>query len=207
MFTLLSPHRTAEILLRVNDFVVSTVDVQASPLHLTPLFAHHVGRLGFVLVCLHQTLILVRVIVCDLVRLGESVVVGNSRSIVSETAEVWFRPLLLLNVHRDYFYLVVRQSDFNLKLVWHNKFVCLDGVVVILLLLNLLLLLKVAFLVDCSLDVVWVLHHLYSNSVKHSLECNTLLTCASSTGPGDSSAGASVCATAAGDSCSTGYSN
>lgn len=129
-------------------------------------------------------------IVCDLVCLGEGVVVSNSRTIVPETPEVGLGSLLLLNVDRHYLYLVVRQPDFNFELSRHNEFVSFDGVVVVLLLLNLLLLLEVTVLIDSSLDVIWILHHLHSNSGKSSSLNKYLLTCASSICPGDISIGA-----------------
>lgn len=74
----------------------------------------------------------------SLVRLGERMVVSDARPVVPEPAKVSLRSLLLLNGHSDDLHLVVRQSDLNLKLVWHHKLICLDRVIVVLrLLLNL----------------------------------------------------------------------
>ena len=102
-------------------------------------------------------------VVGDLVCLSEGVVIGDSGAVVSEASEVRLRALLLFNVDCHNFDLVVRKSNFNFKFVGHHKLICLDRVVVVLLLLNLLLVVKIAFLIDGSLDVIGVLHHLDSN--------------------------------------------
>jgi len=100
-----------------------------------------VRGLGLVLVGLNLTLILVRVVVNDLVGLGESVVVGNSGTVVSETAEVGLGTLLLLDLNSDDLDLVVGETDLDLELVGHHKLIGFNGVVVVLLLLLLLVLL------------------------------------------------------------------
>ena len=102
-------------------------------------------------------------VVGNLVCLGEGVVVGDAGTVVPKAAEVRLGALLLFNVNCHDLDLVVGKSNFNLKLARHHKLICLYRVVVVLLLLNLLLVVKVAFLIDGSLDVIWVLHHLDSN--------------------------------------------
>lgn len=72
--------------------------------------------------------------VASLVSLGKSVMVRDSSSIVTETTEIALGSLLLLDCNSDDFYLVICKADFDLKLVWHDKFICLNGIVVILLL-------------------------------------------------------------------------
>ena len=102
-------------------------------------------------------------VVGNLVCLSESVVVGDTRTVVPKATKVWLGSLLLFDENCHNLDLVVVESNFNFKLAWHHKLICLYRVVVVLLLLNLLLVVKVAFLIDGSLDVIRVLHHLDSN--------------------------------------------
>lgn len=76
--SLLQPHYAAEILGWINYLIVSSVNVQTRFLHLSTLFAHHVGGLCLVLVSLNLTFFLIRMVVDDLIRLGEGMVVSDS---------------------------------------------------------------------------------------------------------------------------------
>jgi hypothetical protein len=107
LLSFLGPHSAAEIPLRVNNFVVSAIDVQARLLHLTALFAHHMRRFRFVLVSLDKTFVSVRVVVSDLICLGEGMVIGDTGAIVSEATEVRLWPLLFFNVDSHNLNLVV----------------------------------------------------------------------------------------------------
>jgi hypothetical protein len=135
LFALFRPHVAREVLAGVNDFVITTVDEKTRGFHLAALLTHHVSRLGLVLVSLDLALELVRVVVGDLIGLGESVVEGNSWAVVSETAEVGLGTLLLVNSDSDDFDLVIGHPDFYLKFVWHHELISLDWVVIIWLLL------------------------------------------------------------------------
>jgi len=99
-------------------------------------------------------------IVSDLISLCKGMVISDARAIISIPTEVRLLSLLFLDVDCNDLDLVVGESDFNFKLSGHHEFISLNRVVVVLLLLNLLLVLEVAFLVDCGLYVIGVLHHL-----------------------------------------------
>ena len=124
--TLLVPHGGGHIFTRVDDLVIASVDVKSWLLHLNTEFAHHLRRLGLVLIRLNLALYLFRVEVASLICLREGVVVRDARAIVTETSKVGLLALLLLNSHCYYFHLVVCQTDLNLKLVGHDEFICLD---------------------------------------------------------------------------------
>ena len=120
---MLSPHARAKVFLRVDNFVISSVDEKARTLHLASELSHHACALSFVLVSLHLTFKLIRVVVRDLVCLGEGMVECDARTVIAETSKVGFGALLLFYNHSYHFDLVVSQSDFNLKLVGHHDFV------------------------------------------------------------------------------------
>jgi len=124
-----------KVFARVDDFVVTAVDEETRRFHLAALLAHHMGRLGFVLVSLNLALELVGMVVGDLIGLGEGMVVSDAGAVVTETAEVGFGPLLLIDCYSNDFNLVVGHADFDLELVGHHKLVSFDRVVVIGLLL------------------------------------------------------------------------
>jgi hypothetical protein len=126
LFSFLSPHRAAKISLWVYNFIVSTVNVQTSSFHLGTLLAHHMSRFGLVLVGLYKTFVFIWMIVGDLVSLRKSVVVSNTRTVVSEATKVRLGSLLLFDVHCNYFDLVVGKSNFYFELVWHNEFISFD---------------------------------------------------------------------------------
>lgn len=163
LFSLLEPHDRAEVAFRVNDFIVALVQEQASFLHLSALLAHHVRRLGLVLVGLNLSLVLVWVIVDNLIRLREGMVVGNACAVVSVTAKVGFRTLLLLDFNCNDLDLVVTQANLNFKLVWHDEFVCFNRVVIVLLLL-LLVVVGLLLLLLLLLLIVFLMHLLKRES-------------------------------------------
>ena len=103
VLSLLVPHGGGEVLSRVDDLVVSLVDVETGLLHLYSKFTHHHGGLGLVLVSLDTSFKLVWVIVLSLVGLCEGVMEGDSRSVVPEATEVWLWSLLLLYCDCDDF--------------------------------------------------------------------------------------------------------
>ena len=109
--TLLVPHRRRDVLARVDDLVVASVNVQARFLHLNTKFAHHLRRFGFVLISLHLAFNLVRVIVARLICLCECVVVSDTCTVVSETTEVRFWSLLFLDCYCYDFYLEMLSED------------------------------------------------------------------------------------------------
>jgi hypothetical protein len=120
---LLGPHARAKVFLWVDYFVVSIVDEEARTLHLASELSHHACTLSFVLVSLHLTFKLIRVVVRDLVCLGEGMVECDARTVIAEASKVRFGPVLLFYNHSYHFDLVVSQSDFDLKLVGHHEFV------------------------------------------------------------------------------------
>lgn len=107
LLALFEPHCATKVSLWVNNLVISSVNVKTGLFHLTSLFTHHMGRLCFVLVCLHLTFIFVWVIVSDLVCLRKGVVVSNATSVVTEPSKVRFGTLLLFNIDSNNFDLVV----------------------------------------------------------------------------------------------------
>ena len=129
------PHGGGHILARVDDLIVSLVDIKARLLHLHAEFTHHLRRLGLVLIRLHLPLDFVWVEVPRLISLSEGVMVSDSCTIVSEATKVAFGPLLLLDGDGDDFDLVVGEADLNFELVGHDEFVSFNRVVVVLLLL------------------------------------------------------------------------
>ena len=62
-------------------------------------------------------------VISGLVSLCESMMVSDSISVISETTEVRFWPLLLLDCHAHDLDLIVSKSDLNFELVWHHKFI------------------------------------------------------------------------------------
>jgi hypothetical protein len=64
-------------------------------------------RFRFVLVSLDKTFVSVRVVVSDLICLGEGMVIGDTGAIVSEATEVRLWPLLFFNVDSHNLNLVV----------------------------------------------------------------------------------------------------
>ena len=61
--------------------------------------------------------------------------ISLSRFVTSETANVWLRFALLFNLDLDNLNLVVCKSDLDLEHSWHDEFICLNRVEVMLLLL------------------------------------------------------------------------
>ena len=106
-FALLIPHGRGHILLGVDDLVISLINVEARLLHLNTKFAHHLGRLGLVLVCLHLSLDFVGVEVSRLISLRECMMISDTISIVSETSEVWLGSLLFFNSDSHNFNLII----------------------------------------------------------------------------------------------------
>ena len=102
-FSLLVPHSAGEVLLGVDDLVLSSVYVESWLLHLDTKFSHHNCRLGLVLVGLHLSLKFVWMVVGSLVCLRESMVVSDTVSVVAETTEVRLWALLLFDSHSHNF--------------------------------------------------------------------------------------------------------
>ena len=96
VLSLLVPHGGGEVLSRVDDLVVSLIDVETGLLHLYAKFTHHHGGLRLVLVSLNTSFKLVWVIVLSLVSLGEGMMEGDSGPVVPEASKVWLGSLLLL---------------------------------------------------------------------------------------------------------------
>ena len=130
-FSLLVPHGRGHILPWIDDLIVSRVDVKTRLLHLDSELTHHLRRLGLVLIRLHLSLDLLRMVVLCLISLREGVMVRDASPVVAEASEVWFLFLLLLNGNSHDFHLVVSQTDLDLELVWHHELVSLDRVVVV----------------------------------------------------------------------------
>ena len=123
IITLLLPHGRGHILARVDNLIVSLIDIDTWLLHLDAEFAHHLGGLGLVLVSLNLALDLVRVEVSSLIGLCERVMVGDSGPVVPETSKVGLRSLLLFNSDSHDLDLVVGKADLNFELVGHDEFV------------------------------------------------------------------------------------
>jgi len=114
VFALLSPHfRRKVVFIGSDDLIFSSVHVQPgffalnskANIHLNAHFSHHDGRLSFILVSLHHSFVFLGVIVCLLIGLGKSVVIGLPSSIVSETTEVGFQLISFFNFNSHTFYL------------------------------------------------------------------------------------------------------
>ena len=73
-------------------------------------------------------------VISGLVGLCESMMVSDSVSVISETTKVRLWSLLLLDGHAHDFNLIVSKSNLNFELVWHNKFIRFNRVIVVLLL-------------------------------------------------------------------------
>ena len=84
--------------------------------------------------------------VAGLISLSEGMVVCDARAVISEAAKVWLGSLLLLDSDSHNLDLVIGETDLNFELVWHYKFVSLNRIIVVLLLLS---------------DLVTLLHHLF----------------------------------------------
>lgn len=84
LFPSLFPHLRMKIRLRVDDFVISFIDEKTYFFHLSAKFSHHDSAFGFVLISLDNSFVFIWVVICDLISLGEGVVIDLSRSIVSE---------------------------------------------------------------------------------------------------------------------------
>ena len=133
---LLVPHRRRDVLARVDDLVVASVNVQAGFLHLNTEFAHHLRRFGFVLVSLHLAFNLVRMVVASLICLCECVVVSDTCTVVAETTKVGLGALLLLDSDCNDFDLIVGETNLDFELGRHLELICLNRVIVVLLLLS-----------------------------------------------------------------------
>jgi hypothetical protein len=103
---LLVPHGGGEVLLRVDDLVSASIDVQAGLLHLHSELPHHGGALRFIFISLHLAFQLLSMVVSLLVSLGEGVMKDSSDAVVPETAEVWLGSLLFLNGNSNNFDLI-----------------------------------------------------------------------------------------------------
>lgn len=136
LLALLLPHLRREVGLGVNNFVISSVDVNILLLHLGTELSHHNRRDSLVLVCLHNSLVSLRVIAGSLVCLRESVMICLAAFVVPETADVWFGLALFFDLHSNNFDLVVSEADLHFKHRGHNELVCLNGVEVVFLLLT-----------------------------------------------------------------------
>ena len=144
--TLFVPHGRRHILARVNNLVVTLINVEARFLHLKAELPHHARRLSFVLVGLDLSFNFIWMEVLGLVSLREGMMVSDSIPVVPETSEVGLRTLLLLYLDSHDLHLVVGEADLHLELVGHDELVGLDRIVVVLLLLSYL--------------VAFLLHHL-----------------------------------------------
>jgi len=108
-------------------------------------------------------------VVSLLIGLCECVVESLPGSVVSVTAEIRFHLIGFGHLDVHSFYLIILHSNFYFELVWHDEFVSLDGVKVVLLLVLLphllsvlLLLLHFHLLLRVLLLLIWVhlTHHL-----------------------------------------------
>jgi len=124
--TLFVPHGRGHILARVDNLVVTLVDVEARLLHLNSELAHHASRLGLVLVRLDLSLDFIWVEILRLVGLREGVMVSYSTPVVPETSEVGLGALLLLYLDSHDLHLVVGEADLNLELVGHDELISFD---------------------------------------------------------------------------------
>ena len=105
VFSLLVPHGRREVLLWVDNLVLSLIDIKARLFHLAAELSHHASALRLVLVGLNLAFVLVWVVAGRLIGLSERVVEGHARLVVAESSEVGLGSLLLLNIDSD---------DFNL---------------------------------------------------------------------------------------------
>jgi len=72
--------------------------------------------------------------------------VGDSTPVIPETSKVGLGTLLFFNGNSHNFDLIIGKADLDFELVWHNKFISFDRIIVGLLLL-------------CNL-VPFLIHHL-----------------------------------------------
>jgi hypothetical protein len=107
LLSLFLPHCTREVLLWIDDFVLSLVNIEACLLHLNTKLSHHDSRFSLILVSLYLPLIFVWVIVRTLISLCEGVVVCLTCPVVSESTEVWLLFVLLIDFNSDDLYLIV----------------------------------------------------------------------------------------------------
>ena len=140
------PHCWGHILFRVDDFVISLINIDARFFHLNSKFSHHLSRLCLVLVSLNLSLNLIGMVVASLISLSERMVVSDAWSIVSETTEISLRSLLFLNSYCHDFDLIISEANFDIELIRHDKFVSFNRIIVVLLLLS---------------HLVPLLHHLF----------------------------------------------
>jgi len=105
-------------------------------LHLHSKLSHHLCRLSLILVSLDLSFDFIGVEVSSLISLRESVMVSDSRAIVTETSKVALGSLLFLDSDSHDFNLIVSKADLKLKLVRHHKLISLNRIVVILLLFS-----------------------------------------------------------------------
>lgn len=155
VFSLLGPHFRREVVfVWLYHFVFSRVHVQACDftflpktyIHLGAHFSHHNCRFSFVFISLHHSFVLLRMVVSLLIGLCECVVESLPGSVVSVTAEIRFHLIGFGHLDVHSFYLIILHSNFYFELVWHDEFVSLDGVKVMLLLVLLPHLLSVLLL-------------------------------------------------------------
>jgi hypothetical protein len=71
LLSLLKPHNRREVPLWVDEFIITAINKDASLLHLSSMFTHHMCRLGLILVSLDHSLILIGVVVNNLISLRE----------------------------------------------------------------------------------------------------------------------------------------
>lgn len=132
LLSLLLPHLRWKVWLRVDNLVFSRVDVKTSLLHLVTEFSHHNCGLSLILICLHYAFILVRMIICALIRLSESMMIRLASQIVPKTTKVSFRFHYFIDFYSYYLNLIISQTYFNFKSGWHDEFICINWVKVML---------------------------------------------------------------------------
>jgi len=97
-------------------------------------------------------------VICTLIGLCESVMVGLSCPIISVSAEVRLLLILLIDFDPDHLYLVISQSNLDWEFLGHDELVSFNRVEVVLsLLLHLALVLSV---LKHVLSWLLLLHHL-----------------------------------------------
>ena len=105
-FSLLFPHFRRKIRSRIYDFIFSLVDEKSFHFHLSSELSHHNSRFRFVLISLHYSFILIRMIICSLISLCKCMVILLTCPIISETSNIWLLFSLLFDLYLHDFDLI-----------------------------------------------------------------------------------------------------
>ena len=99
LFSLLLPHFRGEVWFRIYELIFTLINIQIILLHLSTELSHHDSALCLVLICLHLSLMLLCMVGCSLICLGECMVIDLTTLVWSETAYVRLGLWLLLDLN------------------------------------------------------------------------------------------------------------